>query len=108
MEIQHRQEVYKWGDDPNFVGLPGYIKAESVRKLPKDIRFTEEAIDDLYSAKKKALVNLGLVKLLNAFESWENFHDYRKVSGEQNLRKLIYFFLILVDNGNLSLWLFIN
>ena len=92
------------------MGLPGYIKAESVRKLPKDIRFTEEAIDDLYSAKKKALVNLGLVKLLNAFESWENFHDYRKVSGEQNVRKLIifFFFLILVDNGNLSLWLFIN
>lgn len=78
LEIQHRQEVFKWGDDPNFVGLPGYIKAESVRKLPKDIRFTEEAIDDLYSAKKKALVNLGLVKLLNAFESWENFQDYRK------------------------------
>lgn len=82
------------------MGLPGYIKAESVRKLPKDIRFTEEAIDDLYNAKKKALVNLGLVKLLNAFESWENFHDYRKVSGEQSVRMLIIFF-ILVDNGNL-------
>ena len=80
LEIQERQELYKWGDDPNFFGLPGFIKAESARKLPKDVRFTEEAIDDLYSAKHKALVNLGLVKLLNLFESWEDFQDYRKVS----------------------------
>lgn len=80
LEIQERQELYKWGDDPNFLGLPGFIKAESARKLPKDVRFTEEAIDDLYSAKHKALVNLGLVKLLNLFESWEDFQDYRKVS----------------------------
>lgn len=78
LEIQERQELYKWGDDPNFLGLPGFIKAESARKLPKDVRFTEEAIDDLYSAKQKALVNLGLVKLLNLFESWEDFQDYRK------------------------------
>ena len=79
LEIQQRQEIYQWGDDPNFFGLPGFIKAENVKKLPKDVRFSEEAIDNLYSAKHKALVNLGLVKLLNAFESWENFNDYRKV-----------------------------
>lgn len=80
LEIQQRQEIYQWGDDPNFLGLPGFIKAENVRKLPKDVRFTEEAIDDLYNAKHKALVNLGLVKLLNILESWEDFHDFRKVS----------------------------
>lgn len=71
--------MYKWGDDPNFVGLPGFIKSESVKTLPKDIRFTEEAIDDLYTAKRKALVNLGMVKLLNMFDSWEDFNDYKKV-----------------------------
>lgn len=80
LEIQQRQEIYQWGDDPNFLGLPGFIKAENVRKLPKDVRFTEEAIDDLYNAKHKALVNLGLVKLLNILESWVDFHDFRKVS----------------------------
>ncbi|XP_068692122.1 allene oxide synthase-lipoxygenase protein-like isoform X2 [Montipora foliosa] len=78
LEIQNRQQIYKWGDDPNFIGLPGFIKAENAKNLPKDVRFTEEAIDDLYSAKHKALVNLGLVKLLNLFESWEDFQDYRK------------------------------
>lgn len=78
LEIQNRQEVYKWGNDPNFIGLPGFIKAESVRKLPKDVRFTEEAIDDLYTAKHKALVNVGLVKLLNLFEPWADFQDYCK------------------------------
>lgn len=80
LEIQNRQEVYKWGDDPKFTGLPGYLKAESAKKLPKDVRFTEEAIDDLLTAKNKALVNLGLVKLLNMFEPWQDFQDYRKVS----------------------------
>ena len=79
LEIQHRQEIYQWGDDPIFNGLPGYIKADCVKKLPKDVRFTEEAVIDLYTAKRKALVNLGLVKLLNAFESWESFHHYSKV-----------------------------
>ena len=80
LEIQSRHEIYKWGDDPNFAGLPGFIKSENVRTLPKDVRFTEEAIDDLYHAKRKALLNLGLVKLLNMFESWEDFHDYKKVN----------------------------
>jgi len=79
VEIQQRKEIYKWGDDPNFMGLPGFIKSESVKTLPKDIRFTEEAIDDLYTAKRKALVNLGMVKLLNMFDSWEDFNDYKKV-----------------------------
>lgn len=80
LEIQNRKEIYQWGDDPNFIGFPGFIKSESVRTLPKDVRFTEEAIDDLYHAKRKALLNLGLVKLLNMFESWEDFHDYKKVN----------------------------
>lgn len=79
VEIQQRKEIYKWGDDSNFIGLPGFIKSESVKTLPKDIRFTEEAIDDLYTAKRKALVNLGMVKLLNMFDSWEDFNDYKKV-----------------------------
>lgn len=78
LEVQKRLEIYQWGDDPNFDGFPGFIKSESVRTLPKDVRFTEEAIDDLYQAKRKALINLGLVKLLNMLESWEDFHDYKK------------------------------
>lgn len=79
MEVQQRKEIYKWGDDPNFIGLPGFIKSESVKTLPKDVQFTEEALDDLYQARRKALLNLGLVKLLNLFESWEDFDDYKKV-----------------------------
>ncbi|KAJ7337200.1 arachidonate 5-lipoxygenase [Desmophyllum pertusum] len=78
VEIQKRKEIYQWGDDPDFDGFPGFIKSEGVKTLPKDVMFTEEAIDDLYHAKRKALVNLGLVKLLNMFESWEDFDDYKK------------------------------
>lgn len=80
VEIQKRKEIYQWGDDPDFDGFPGFIKSEGVKTLPKDVMFTEEAIDDLYHAKRKALVNLGLVKLLNMFESWEDFDDYKKVN----------------------------
>lgn len=80
LEVQKRLEIYQWGDDPNFDGFPGFIKSESVRTLPKDVQFTEEAIDDLYQAKRKALINLGLVKLLNMLESWEDFHDFKKVT----------------------------
>lgn len=79
LEIQQRQELFQWGDDPAFSGLPGYIKAENNKSLPKDVQFTDEAIDDLHNAKHKGLVNLGLIKLLNIFDSWDDFDDYRKV-----------------------------
>ena len=84
LEIQNRQEVYKWGDDPKFIGLPGYIKAETEQKLPKYVRFSEEVFDDMLNANHKALVNLGLVKLLNMFEPWQDFQDYRKVGNNNN------------------------
>lgn len=47
--------------------------------LPKDVQFTQEAAEDLHNARQKALINLGLIKLLNIFDSWEDFDDYRKV-----------------------------
>ena len=79
LEIQQRQELIQWGDDPAYHGLPGYVKSKTMKMLPKDAQFTEEAADDLYTANNKALVNLGLIKLLNIFDSWEDFDDYRKV-----------------------------
>ena len=79
LEIQQRQELFQWGEDPLNHGLPGYVKSEHWKKLPKDVQFTEEAVDDLHTARNKALVNLGLIKLLNIFDSWEDFDDYRKV-----------------------------
>nr|XP_058954727.1 allene oxide synthase-lipoxygenase protein-like [Pocillopora verrucosa]XP_058954728.1 allene oxide synthase-lipoxygenase protein-like [Pocillopora verrucosa] len=78
LEIQQRQELFQWGEDPLNHGLPGYVKSEHWKKLPKDVQFTEEAVDDLHTARNKALVNLGLIKLLNIFDSWEDFDDYRK------------------------------
>ena len=79
LEIQQRQEIFQWGDDPTFAGFPGYIKCENTNLLPKDVQFTQEAQADLHNARNKALLNLGLVKLLNIFDSWEDFDDYRKV-----------------------------
>lgn len=71
--------MFQWGDDPAFSGLPGYIKAENNKALPKDVQFTQEAAEDLHKAKNKGMVNLGLIKLLNIFDSWDDFDDYRKV-----------------------------
>lgn len=79
LEIQQRQEIFQWGDDPAFLNLPGYIKCENAKKLPKDVQFTQEAAEDLHNARQKAMVNLGLIKLLNIFDSWDDFDDYRKV-----------------------------
>ena len=78
IELQQRQELFKWGDDPFFTHLPGYLKAET-KTLPKDVQFTQEGLDDLHKARRKALGNLGLVMLLDIFDSWDSFDDYRKV-----------------------------
>lgn len=79
LEIQRRQELFQWGDDPAFSSLPGFIKAENNKSLPKDVQFTQEAVDNLHHAKNKGLANLGLIKLLNIFDTWDDFDDYRKV-----------------------------
>ena len=78
LELQQRQETFQWGDNPVYINLPGYIKAER-STLPKDVQFTQEGADDLHNARNKALTNLGLIKLLNIFDSWDDFDDYRKV-----------------------------
>lgn len=78
IEVQQRQQLFLWGDDPIYTNLPGYLKFET-KTLPKDVQFTQEGIDELHKARRKALANLGLVTLLDIFDSWDDFDDYRKV-----------------------------
>ena len=78
-ELKYRRSLYEWGHDDAFSDLPGYVKAATVKDLPKDVQFTEEAAYDLHHARRNALINLGLVKLFNLFDSWDDFDDYRKV-----------------------------
>ena len=78
-EIQQRQELYKWGDNPAYsVDLPGFIEAEDPQSLPKDVQFTEEASNTLHHAKRHAIINLGLGDFFNLFDRWDHFDDYRK------------------------------
>ena len=80
LEIQQRQELYQWGDDPAYsVDLPGFIKASNPKSLPKDVQFTSEAANTLHTAKRAALANLGLGKLFNVFSSWKNIDDFRSM-----------------------------
>ena len=78
LELQQRQELFQWGDDPIYIHLPGYVKGKS-KTLPKDIQFTQEGAEDLHNARHKVLANLGLIKLLDIFDPWDDFDDYRKV-----------------------------
>lgn len=78
IEVQQRQQLFLWGDDPIYTNLPGYLKCEP-KTLPKDVQFTQEGIVELHKARRKALANLGLVTLLDVFDSWDDFDDYRKV-----------------------------
>ena len=78
-EIQERQQLYQWGDDPAYsVDLPGFVKAADPQSLPKDVQFTDEATGTLHQAKRKALLNLGLGHLFGLFDRWDEFEDYRK------------------------------
>ena len=80
LEIQQRQELYQWGDDPAYsVDLPGFIKASNPKSLPKDVQFTDEATNTLHTAKRAAALNLGLGKLFNVFNSWDSFEDFREL-----------------------------
>lgn len=78
LELQQRQDLFQWGDDPTFINLPGYYKGER-KTLPKDVQFAQEGAEDLHNSRNKALANLGLLKLLNLFDPWDDFEDYRKV-----------------------------
>lgn len=78
-ELKARQSLYEWGDDKTYSDLPGFVKAADVKALPKDVQFTEEAQYDLHRARRRALINLGLVHLLNLWDNWDDFDDYRKV-----------------------------
>lgn len=77
-ELKERRALYEWGRDEVYEDLPGYVKASGVKNLPKDVQFTEEAAYDLHRARKNALINLGLVHLLNFFDQWDDFDDYCK------------------------------
>jgi len=77
-ELEQRRSLYEWGDDQTYSDLPGFVKASDVKALPRDVQFTEEAQYDLHRARKRALMNLGLVHLLNLFDEWDDFDDYRK------------------------------
>lgn len=78
-ELKYKRSLYEWGRDEAYSDLPGFVKAANVKDLPRDVQFTEEAAYDLHRARRKALINLGLVHLLNIFNPWNDFDDYREV-----------------------------
>ena len=80
LEIKERQDIYHWGDDPDYQGLPGFIKAENATTLPKDVQFTQEDANKLFHARNKGIFNTLSIKFRGLFQSWENFEDFCKVN----------------------------
>ena len=78
-EVQERQKLFQWGEDPKYINLPGYLKGERFLDLPKDVQFTVEDIEDLFKSTVAGEVNDQLNSLLSTFDSWEEFGDYSKV-----------------------------
>lgn len=78
-ELKERRLLYEWGTDAAYSDLPGFVKTSIVKELPRDVQFTEESSYDLHTARRNALINMGLVHLFNIFDSWDDFDDYRKV-----------------------------
>ena len=78
-EVKQRQEIYQWGDDPDYKGLPGFIKSSSADALPKDVQFTNEDAGQLLDARRKGIFNTLHIKFRGLFHYWEEFDDFKKV-----------------------------
>ena len=79
IEVQQRQDIYQWGDDPDYKGLPGCIKSPSADALPKDVQFTHEDAGQLLDAKRKGIFNALHLKFRSLFQYWNEFEDFGKV-----------------------------
>ena len=79
IEVEQRQDIYQWGDDPDYKGLPGFIKSPSPDKLPKDVQFTHEDAGQLLDAKRKGICNALHLKFRSLFQYWKEFEDFGKV-----------------------------
>ena len=79
LELQQRQESYKWGFLPGFEDLPGHLQAANHVDIPRDSQFSNEAKKSIEDDKKKAVRDLGLAHLSTLFETWDDFDDFQKI-----------------------------
>lgn len=79
LELQKRQESYKWGTFAGWEGLPRHLEAAQHSYIPRDSQFSQEARNSIDDDKKKAVIDLGLAHLSTVFECWDNFDDFQKI-----------------------------
>lgn len=83
-EISQRQSLFKWGRNPAYSDLPGFLNALGVKELPKDVQFTDEAVYSLFGAGAYLFFNKILMWLMNFVYGilglhWKLFEDFEKV-----------------------------
>ena len=79
MEVQINQQVFLWGSDEAYIGLPGYTKAKVHADLPRRVEFTDVANKTLKAGRKSGLINLGLTRWAHKMQICEekgNHHLY--------------------------------
>ncbi|KAM7441211.1 Arachidonate 5-lipoxygenase [Porites harrisoni] len=81
LELQQRQESYKWGTFAGWEGLPRHLEVAQHSDIPRDSQFSQEARNSIDEDRKKAVIDLGLAHLSTIFESWDNFDDFQKIVG---------------------------
>lgn len=79
IELQQRQESYKWGTFPGFEDLPGHLQATKHSDISRDSQFSHEAKTSIADDKKKAVIDFGLSNLATLLETWDNFDDFQKI-----------------------------
>ena len=63
LELQQRQESYKWGTFAGWEGLSRHLEAAQHSDIPRDSQFSQEARNSIDEDRKKAVIDLGLAHL---------------------------------------------
>ena len=79
LQVQKRQESYKWEKSAGFEDFPGHLQAATYADIPRDSQFFDEIKRAIEDDKKEAAKNLGLAYLTTLFESWDDFDDFQKI-----------------------------
>jgi arachidonate 5-lipoxygenase len=74
--LTNNRSILQWTDDTL---LPNHANIWGSDKLPKNLKFSIEKRDSLYSAKKQMLANLGLSEIKNIIMPLNEFEDYKKL-----------------------------
>ncbi|XP_078369935.1 allene oxide synthase-lipoxygenase protein-like [Oculina patagonica] len=79
LELQQRQEGYKWGSQEIFQYLPGYLQASTPDDIPRDSQFSDKAKNVIKEEEHTMNKVVRLANKSTLFDSWNSFDDFQKI-----------------------------